>query len=59
MGLVNYLRETRVELRQVTWPARRQTLAYTLVVVLLSLAVAVFLGLSDLIFSWFLKLVLH
>ncbi|MEK7650852.1 MAG: preprotein translocase subunit SecE [Patescibacteria group bacterium] len=57
MGLANYFRETRVELRQVTWPTRRQTLVYTIVVVVLSLGVALFLGLFDVIFSWLLKLI--
>lgn len=59
MGLANYFRETRVELRQVTWPTRRQTIVYTVVVVALALGVALFLGLFDVIFSWLLKLVVN
>lgn len=57
MGLLNYFRETKTELREVTWPTRRQATVYTLVVIGLSLGVALFLGLFDLIFSSLLKLI--
>lgn len=43
----NYLRDTRTELKHVTWPTQKQALVYTLLVIGISAFVAVFLGLFD------------
>lgn len=43
-----FLREVRMELKKVTWPSRRETLASTSVVIVLVIIAAVFLGLVDL-----------
>ena len=53
--LTTFLKEARVELKKVTWPTRRETIRYTLAVVLLSLAVAVFLGALDVGFTYLLN----
>ncbi len=42
--LINYLKETRSELLEVTWPTKAQTIAYALIVIAISAVVAVFLG---------------
>jgi len=55
--VITFLREVRVELGKVSWPTRRQLIAYTGVVLGLSLAVAVYLGGLDTLFSWVLSLV--
>jgi preprotein translocase subunit SecE len=47
-----FLKEVRVELKKVTWPSQQETIKYTLVVILISLAVAFFLGAADLVFQW-------
>jgi len=49
--LVRYLRETRGELRKVTWPTREEAQRLTAIVLGVTVAMAVFLGLLDLIFS--------
>jgi preprotein translocase subunit SecE len=46
-----YLKDTRTELKHVTWPKRNQIVAYTLIVVVLSVLIAYFLGIFDFIFS--------
>jgi len=51
MGLINYLRETKGELRHVTWPTRRQAVNYTIVVLLISIGTGLFLGLLDYLFA--------
>ncbi|MES2437335.1 MAG: preprotein translocase subunit SecE [Patescibacteria group bacterium] len=51
MSLFSYIRETRGELKHVTWPTRRQATVFTLVVILLSLGLAIILGFFDYIFS--------
>lgn len=46
----NYIKETRGELRKVNWPTRQQTVQYTLLVIVISLAVAFILGGFDYVF---------
>lgn len=53
--MLNYFKDVRAELKHVSWPTRTQTVLYTLVVVLVSAGVAVYLGLWDYLFSLILK----
>jgi len=53
--LTTFLKETRIELKKVTWPSREDTLRYTITVVIVSLSVAVFLGGLDYLFQWVLN----
>lgn len=46
-----FLAEARQELKKVTWPGRQQTIQSTWVVFLVTIVLAVFLGLVDLAFS--------
>jgi preprotein translocase subunit SecE len=56
--LVRYLKETRAELRKVTWPTRQQATNLTLIVLAVTLAMALFLGACDLIFSALIRQIL-
>ena len=49
--ITEYLKETRGELHHVIWPSRKQTINFTVIVIVLSVLVAYFLGLFDFIFS--------
>jgi len=49
--LTRYLRETRGELRKVTWPTRQESGRLTAIVVAVSAAMALFLWFWDFIFS--------
>jgi preprotein translocase subunit SecE len=51
-----FLKEARAELQKVNWPSREQTINYTLAVIGVSLAVAIFLGALDYFFGFILKL---
>ncbi len=44
MNLLNYLKETKAELKEVKFPSREQTVVYTIAVITLSILVAVILG---------------
>jgi preprotein translocase subunit SecE len=46
-----YLRETRGELRKVTWPTRKESYRLTAIVLVVSILMSGFLWLWDLIFS--------
>lgn len=49
--VTEYLKDTKGELKYVIWPSKSQTIYYTLIVIVLSLIVAYFLGLFDFIFT--------
>lgn len=53
--LINFIKESRLELKKVSWPTRPQTIRYTLAVILMSLAVAAFLGGLDVAFTYLLN----
>ncbi len=46
-----YFVDTRGELRKVTWPTRPQLINLTLIVLAVTVAMAIFLGAMDLLFS--------
>ncbi len=48
---INYLHDTRGELKHVSWPTQRQTIMYTILVVLISVVTSVYLGLLDMLFT--------
>jgi preprotein translocase subunit SecE len=50
-----YFRESRIELRKVTWPSREQTVNLTLVVVVVCVVIALFLGGIDYVFASVIK----
>jgi preprotein translocase subunit SecE len=54
--LVRYFKETRAELRKVSWPTRKQATNLTLIVLAVTVAMAIFLGAVDLLFSTLLRL---
>lgn len=49
--ITEYFKETKTELKHVIWPNKSQTFFYTLVVIILSILVAYYLGIFDFIFS--------
>ena len=48
--LTTYLRNVREEFRHIVWPSNRTAVAHTLVVVLIALLVALFVGVLDFAF---------
>jgi len=45
--LISYVKESKDELKKVIWPSRKETIKFTLLVIGVSLATAVFLGALD------------
>jgi preprotein translocase subunit SecE len=56
--IIQFLKETRFELKRVTWPSRKEMLAGTTVVLIIVFIVAVFLGIVDLALSKLIKMVI-
>lgn len=48
--IVEFLRDVKIELARVSWPTKKETTQYTVTVIVMSLVVAGFLALWDLIF---------
>ncbi|MBI2046403.1 MAG: preprotein translocase subunit SecE [Parcubacteria group bacterium] len=51
MEILNYFKDTKGEMKHVSWPSQKQTIAFTLIVIALSLLTAAFLGFFDFIFA--------
>ncbi len=51
MKLVEYIKETRGEMKHVNWPTRSQALNYTFLVIGLSIVTAILLALADYVFG--------
>lgn len=47
MSVLGFIRESRAEMKKVSWPSRRMLWYMTLVVVIVSFIVAAYLGLCD------------
>jgi preprotein translocase subunit SecE len=56
--VTQFLKEVRFELKRVTWPSRKETVAGTMVVLIIVFIVASFLGIVDMGLSKLIKLVL-
>ncbi|MBQ7594602.1 MAG: preprotein translocase subunit SecE [Synergistaceae bacterium] len=51
-SFMNFIREARAELKKVTWPTRRQIWYWTLIVIVFTLCVSLYLGLIDFLLAW-------
>jgi len=49
---INFLKETKAELKKVTWPSRNEVTSTTIVVIAASVFFGFYLFFMDLIFSW-------
>lgn len=58
-NLTKYFRDTAAELKQVSWPTQKQATFYTLLVVVISAVVALYIGAFDYLFSKFINLLVN
>lgn len=47
----NYLKEVKVEMSHVAFPTKRQTIIFTIFVIMISLGIAIYLGIFDFVFK--------
>jgi preprotein translocase subunit SecE len=57
-NVTQFLKEAKVELKKVTWPSPKQTLASTAVVIIIVFIVAIYLGIIDFALAKLVKFVL-
>jgi preprotein translocase subunit SecE len=51
MNLIQYFKEVRVELTKVTWPTREEATHLTMIIIVASLVVGLYIGGLDLAFT--------
>ena len=49
--LTTFLQEARIELKKVTWPTRNEVIKLSFVVISISLIIAFYIGLLDIVFA--------
>lgn len=49
--IINYIKEVIAEGKNVTWPTKKQTIFFTVAVLIVSVIVAYYLGLFDFLFQ--------
>jgi len=54
-----FLREVKTELKKITWPARKETIASTVVVIVIVLVACVYLGIVDMILSRLIRFIVY
>ncbi len=55
---IQFLKEFKVEMKKVTWPSRKDTIASTSVVLVITIIVSLYLGLADWLITRGIKLIL-
>lgn len=51
MSFISHIKESKGELAFVKWPTRKQTINYTILIVVLSLIIAAYIGALDVVFT--------
>ncbi len=54
-SFIQYIKDTKSELKHVSWPTRSQTIWFTVLVIVISLLTAVYLGAFDQLFTHIVK----
>lgn len=50
-AFINYIKEVKGEMKNITWPTRRQAIYATITVLAVSVLIAYYLGLLDFLFT--------
>ncbi len=53
--MLDFLKDVKLELSRVNWPSRQDTVKYTMVVIVFSVVMSLFLGGLDAVFSFLLN----
>lgn len=57
--MINFVKETKNEMKHVNWPTRKKIIKYTLVVIVASLILAIVLGAFDTLFIKLINLIIN
>ena len=51
MSFITYIKEVKAETKNIKWPTNKQVINYTIIVVVLSLVLALYIGALDAFFA--------
>ena len=51
MSLISHIKEAKAEMANVKWPTRKQVAQYTLLIIVLSILIAAYVGALDVVFT--------
>lgn len=57
-SILKYLNETKEEMKNVKWPTRKQAINFTVIVIIVSIIIAYYLGLFDYLFATGLRFII-
>ena len=55
---VGFLREVRGEIKQITWPKRKETVRMTTIVIAITAAISIYLGGLDYLYTYLMGLII-
>ena len=59
MNLFRYLKDTKTEMTHVSWPTQKTTTVFTVLVIVISVGVAAYIGAFDYLFSYLVGLIIN
>ncbi len=51
MSIISYIKEVKAETKNVKWPTKKQVINYTLIVIIVSILLAMYIGGLDALFA--------
>ena len=59
MSIISYIKEVKAETKNIKWPTRKQVTDYTVIVMVLSILLATYIGSLDALFARLLSIILN
>jgi preprotein translocase subunit SecE len=59
MSIISYITEVKAESKNIKWPTKKQVVNYTVVVIVLSILLAIYVGALDALFAKLLSIILN
>lgn len=59
VGLMQFLREVRAEARKVTWASRKETIAASIMVLIMAVTASIFFLLVDQVLGWLVRWIMQ
>lgn len=51
MSIISHIKEVKAETKNIKWPTRKQVINYTIIVIVLSILLAAYIGALDALFA--------
>ncbi len=56
--LIQYVKDTNAEMKHVSWPTQKQTTIFTILVIIISIVIALYIGAFDYFFTGALNVII-